>query len=89
MKLTKTDYYHKKENKFFRKHPGLLGDYARLLENLQNHPFEPSLKMHKLKGALKDFHACSLNYQYRVVCLILIDKDEIRLVDIGTHDEVY
>ena len=89
MKLAKTDFYHKKERKFFKKHPDLADKYAILLETLQTNPFEPSLKTHKLKGDMKDFYACSLTYEYRVVCLIVVQEDEITLLDIGDHDDVY
>lgn len=59
------------------------------LENLQNNPFNPALKIHKLKGKLSDFHACSLTYEYRIICIIIVEDGQITLVDIGTHDDVY
>ena len=89
MKLAKTDFYNKKERKFFKKHPDLIHKYGGILEKLENNPFEQSLKTHKLKGNLSDFYACSLTYEYRIVCTLLIQEDEITLVDIGTHDEMY
>ncbi len=89
MQLAKTDFYAKKERKFFKKHPELIEKYGEFLEILQLNPFENSLKTHKLKGKLSDFYSCSLTYEYRIVCVIVIQDDEITLVDIGTHDEVY
>ncbi len=89
MKLVKTDFYGKKERKFFKKHPDLLGKYAQALKALAVEPFDSSLKTHKLKGHLKEFHACSLTYEYRLVFILLIQDDKLTLVDIGTHDEVY
>jgi addiction module RelE/StbE family toxin len=89
MKLTKTDFYSKKERKFFKKHPELLNKYDEILETLQINPFDTVLKTHKLKGNLSDFYACRLNYEYRIVCIILVQDDEVILVDIGTHDDVY
>jgi mRNA-degrading endonuclease YafQ of YafQ-DinJ toxin-antitoxin module len=50
MKLAKTDFYAKKERKFFKKHPELIEKYGEILEILQVNPFENSLKTHKLKG---------------------------------------
>ena len=32
---------------------------------------------------------CSLTYQYRIILTIEIRDEEIFLVNIGTHDEVY
>lgn len=89
MKLAKTDFYSNKERKFLRKHPDLIEKYEKVLENLQVNPFMPSLRTHKLKGELKAFHACSLTFDYRIVCTILIQDDEITLLDIGSHDDVY
>ena len=38
----------------------------KILKKLKNNPFDESLKTHKLKGDLKEFYACSLDYQYRI-----------------------
>jgi addiction module RelE/StbE family toxin len=89
MKLTKTDFYSKKERVFLKKHGDLFDKYKTALKKLENNPFEASLKTHKLKGDLKQFHACSINYEYRIVFVILIQDDEITLLDVGTHDDVY
>ncbi len=89
MQLVRNKFYQKKEQKFFKKHPNLLDKYANVLKKLSNEPSEPTLKLHKLQGKLKDFHAVSLSYEYRVILLINIVDEKIVLVDIGTHDEVY
>lgn len=89
MRLTKTKFYSKKEADFLKKHSHLLDKYEKVIKKLEVNPFEPSLKMHKLKGELKDFHACSITYDYRLVFVLLIQDDEITLLDIGTHDDVY
>lgn len=89
MKLAKTVFYSNKERKFLGKHPDLIEKYEKVLEDLQINPFTSSLKTHRLKGNLKAFHACSLTFDYRIVCTILIQDDEITLVDIGNHDDVY
>ncbi len=51
-------------------------------------PFNPRLKTHKLVGKLEGFWAFSIAYDYRVV-FRFIDDEEVLLIDIGTHDEVY
>lgn len=89
MKLTKTDFYSKREKAFLKKHSDLLEKYGKVLKKLEVNPFDSSLKTHKLKGELKKFHACSINYEYRIVFVMLIQDDEITLLDIGTHDDVY
>jgi len=89
MKLIKTEFYSKKERAFLKKHGNLLDKYKTVLKKLEHNPFDSSLKTHKLKGDLKQFHACSINYEYRMVFVIFIQDDEIILLDVGTHDEVY
>jgi addiction module RelE/StbE family toxin len=89
MKLIKDENYQRKERKFFKKQPQLLDKYAEVLNKLKTNPFDPSLKTHKLKGELAEFHACSLTYEYRIVCTFLIQNETIVLVDIGSHDAVY
>ena len=40
-----------------------------ILKQLQQDPFNPSLKTYKLKGELSKYHSCSLTYEYRIVLL--------------------
>lgn len=87
--IKQTDTFEKTSLKFFKKHRDLVPKFQKVLEKLTSDPFEHSLKTHKLKGNLSEFHACSLTYQYRVVLTIEIKDEEIVLVNIGTHDDVY
>ena len=89
MKLYRTKYFQKIEKKFFKKHQNLLQKYGTVLKLLQENPFENSLKTHKLKGDLAEYYACSLNYEFRIILTIKIINDEVYLVNIGSHDEVY
>ena len=72
MKLIKDENYHRKERKFFKKHIHLVDKYAEVLTKLKTDPFDSSLKTHKLKGGLKEFYSCSLSYDYRIICIFLI-----------------
>lgn len=58
------------------------------MEVFLNDPFSPQLRTHKLSGKLKGSWAFSIDDNIRVV-FEFIDKDEVLLVDFGTHDEVY
>ena len=89
MKLYRTKYFQKIEKKFLKKHQNLLQKYGTVLKLLQENPFENSLKTHKLKGDLAEYYACSLNYEFRIILTIKIIDDEVYLVNIGSHDEVY
>jgi len=60
---------------------------------LQENPFNPKLKTHKLKGILEGTLACSIDYDYRIIFDFVknqtSDETEILLINIGTHEEVY
>jgi addiction module RelE/StbE family toxin len=89
MQLSRTLHYARVEKKFFKKHRDLIPKYAEVLRQLETDPFDGTLKTHKLKGELDKYYACSLTYQYRIILTIKIVDDEIVLMDIGSHDEVY
>lgn len=89
MQLGRTYHYERVEKKFFKKHRDLMPKYAKILKQLEMNPFESTLKTHKLKGELDKYFACSLTYEYRIILTIRIVEDEIILMDIGSHDEVY
>jgi len=83
------DKFKKKLQKFLKKHPDIREKFKSSVKNLENNPFESSLKTHKLTGKLKDNYACSINHEYRIILSIVIIKEEVFLIDIGTHNEVY
>ena len=70
--------------------PGFKKAYQKKIktdDNLKN-PFSKQLRTHKLTGTLKVLWAFSVDYDTRVIFSFLTD-DEILLIDIGSHDEVY
>jgi addiction module RelE/StbE family toxin len=73
--------------------PQLQAKVRKTLAFLESDPFSPPLKTHKLEGKLKDYWACSVEYDFRIVFQFCLLEDELEeailLVDIGTHDEVY
>ncbi len=50
-------------------------------------PKDPLLQTHKLKGELKDYWAFSVDGDLRVV--FRWQGDEVFLVTLGSHDELY
>jgi mRNA-degrading endonuclease YafQ of YafQ-DinJ toxin-antitoxin module len=56
---------------------------------LKKHPFAPHLAYHPLGGKLKDVQAVSVTYEYRIILRIEVTDQEIILLDIGSHEEVY
>lgn len=63
MKIILTDTYKKKAKKFLIKHPELKTKYIETLCTLQDSYDNPKLKLHKLKGELKQFWSISINYE--------------------------
>ena len=78
---------------WIRKRPDLNSDIAEALRLLLVNPFAPQLETHKLKGKLSGSWACSAGYDLRIVFdFVKAEKDkddDILLLAIGTHDEVY
>ena len=70
-----------------------LEKYARLrefeLERLELNPYHPSLRLHSLQGRMSGLSSVSINISYRIVIEFIIEGDEILLVNVGKHDQVY
>ncbi len=63
----------------------LQDEVERTLAILRKDPKTPSLKVHKLTGALKGFLSCSVNYRYRIV----FEWDNVKTIavlSVGDHD---
>ena len=88
-KLIETAGYIKKLKKFLKKHPNIFSKYKKTIFLLENNPQHPSLRLHKLQGELKEFYSISLDLEYRIIIDFIIIDEQIFLVNIGTHDEVY
>ncbi len=84
-----TESYEKIERRFFKRHPDLLERYQRTLALLELDPFHPSLRLHALEGRLAGLHAVSINLQYRIALELELREQEIVLVNVGSHGEVY
>ncbi len=76
-----------------KKHPNLRKDIEDTLRLLVQGPFAPQLETHKLKGKLSGSWACSAGYDLRIIFDFVKNEeqkeDDIFLIEIGTHDEVY
>ena len=76
-----------------KKHPQSQTELEETLAQLAENPFAPQLETHKLKGNLAGTWACSAGYDLRIVFEFVKranqTEDEIFLLGIGTHDEVY
>ena len=55
----------------------------------ESDPLQSHLKYHRLSGKSKGFQAVSVTLSYRIILTLEIADNEIVLLDIGSHDEVY
>ncbi|MDP3013729.1 MAG: type II toxin-antitoxin system mRNA interferase toxin, RelE/StbE family [Candidatus Subteraquimicrobiales bacterium] len=76
-----------------KKHPTVREDIEYTLRLLAEDPFASKLETHKLKGKLSGSWACSVGYDLRIVFDFVKTEqqreDDILLLEIGIHDEVY
>jgi addiction module RelE/StbE family toxin len=76
-----------------KRQPHILGDIESTLRLLQADPFASQLATHKLKGHLAGTWACSAGYDLRILFEFVRnperEEEDLFLIEIGTHDEVY
>jgi len=76
-----------------KKNPHLCPDIEETLERLAENPYAPILATHKLKGKLSGLWACSAGYDLRIIFDFVKSEnqteEDILLLGIGTHDDVY
>jgi len=75
--------------KFRRRHPDLIPTLDAVLTQLAEDPDEPTLRLHPLIGKLNGHHSVSVTHKYRTVFVLQRFAGHIRLVNIGSHDDVY
>ena len=87
--LKQTPYFSRVFKRFAKRHPELKEATRTALDMLRKDPFAPSLRLHSLTGRLAGKQAGSINYAYRIVLCVEIVGQEVILLNIGSHDEVY
>lgn len=88
IKIVWSKNFEKRLKKWIEKHSDLKVLFKEKLELFSENPYTQELKNHKLSGKLKDLRAISITYDYRLV-FYHVNENEVMLVDIGTHEEVY
>ena len=86
MKIVATPRYIRALGKFIKSRPDYYSLITRRLELLQESPFHPQLRLHKLSNRENE-HAISIDQSIRIV--FHRDKDTCYLLDISSHDEAY
>jgi addiction module RelE/StbE family toxin len=83
----------RKFKRLVKKNPQLKTQIEKILELLTEDPFNSSLRTHKLKGDLDGVWSCSVDYDNRILFEFVVNSDsgeeEIFLLTLGSHDEVY
>jgi mRNA-degrading endonuclease YafQ of YafQ-DinJ toxin-antitoxin module len=88
-KLLFPNSYEEKVKKFLRKHPELTGQYSKTLQLLEINPFHPSLRLHQFKTSSFEGYSVSINMSYRISLEFIVTEQEIILVNIGDHQDIY
>ena len=87
--LVYPESYIRRARKFLKKHPELRNQYRKTLQLLELDPFHPSLRLHSLQGRLQGLSSVSISISYRIVIQFIIEGNEILLVNVGKHEDVY
>mgnify|MGYP001077811083 CR=1 FL=1 len=82
-RLVYPESYIRKAKKFLKKYPEIHSQYQKTLEL---DPHHPSLR---LQRRLSGLSSVSINMSYRIVLEMVIRDNDIILIDIGNHDQVY
>jgi mRNA-degrading endonuclease YafQ of YafQ-DinJ toxin-antitoxin module len=88
-KVVLTDDYTKIAFRFLKRHPELRQQYAKTIALLETNPYQPSLRLHALKGRQPHLHSVSINLSYRITLELLIKDHQITPINVGDHDAVY
>ena len=79
--------------KVAKRNPRNEADIRATLALLSTDAYHPRLKTHKLQGEWEHSWACSAGYDVRIIFEFVKEEgkkgEDIFLIEIGTHDEVY
>jgi addiction module RelE/StbE family toxin len=87
--LLRTPQFERRLQRFMRLHPNLRQRLADTLRALADDPFQPRLGLHALAGDLEGLYAVRVTFSYRLLFLLDVDENEITLIHVGSHDELY
>ena len=85
--------YQKAFERKTKQNPLLSEKIVETMRMIERDPLNLKLRTHKLRGKFEGSWACSVDYDMRIVFEFVTNpttqQEEILLVDIGSHDEVY
>lgn len=91
MKLLRSSSFIRSSQRLVKRNPAAAPALRSTLQLLEEHPFDPRLRTHKLRGKLAGSWAASVTFELRVVFDFVAHEggEAILLGSVGTHDEVY
>ena len=69
--------------------PPLIDEVSEKIEEFKNSKNHEKLKVHKLHGTLKGCFSFSVNYNIRIIFEYGNSKNQVILLGIGKHEQVY
>ena len=89
--LVRTTFFRRCLERLKSSPPAVAKAVIRTLELLGSDPYHPRLRTHKLGGEFEGQWSCRAGYDLRIVFKLERkgDEEEILLLSLGTHDEVY
>ena len=80
-KLIFTPSFLKNEKRFLKRHPDIRDKYKMVLLLLQNNPYHPSLRLHKIIETDKDdVYSVSITLKYRIIIILIVRNKKIVFV---------
>ncbi|MFM7714001.1 MAG: type II toxin-antitoxin system YafQ family toxin, partial [Microcystis sp.] len=67
MKLVTDKSFKRALKRLIRKNPQLQSKVSEVLDLLEDNPFTPSVKSHKLTGSLDGYWSCYVSYDCRII----------------------
>jgi addiction module RelE/StbE family toxin len=74
--------------RIYKKDKKLANRIEKQITLFEENPKHPSLRTHKLSGAMDNMWSISITTNIRMV-YVFLDKNSVIFVKVGTHDEVY
>lgn len=87
MELLLSSKVKKELEKLKHKQASLAKKIQKQLKLFKENPQHPSLRLHKLKGGLKNAWSISVERNFRI--LYYLEEEQAVCFELGSHDEVY
>ena len=88
-RLGRTQTFVRTARRFLKRNPNLKQVLGITLELLETDPHQPRLRLHRLHGQLDGLWSVRVTPRIRLILTLDLQKNEIVLLHIGSHDEVY